>query len=225
MSVTLQNMIDRGMGGVTTKVCTRCGRELPTSAFPGRSARCMACRAEYARERYAEDPTKRLEAGKKWRDANPDKVRAASKRWREEHPDKVRAASKKWREAHPDRVAECQARYREKHPDRVREANKRRWSERRTEERARNARHYAARRQAQTSGLWEKQGGMCYYCGADLSDGYHVDHFIPRARGGPDEPENLVLSCPTCNMKKHTTMPDEFIARLEREREDEGAAA
>lgn len=40
----------------------------------------------------------------------------------------------------------------------------------------------------------------CCYCGAtsDLC----LDHLIPRMRGGPDSPENLVTACRSCNSSK-----------------------
>lgn len=49
------------------------------------------------------------------------------------------------------------------------------------------------------------KGGFCKYCGISQEDSGRVlslDHFVPRAAGGPDEPENLVLACHTCNQIK-----------------------
>lgn len=31
---------------------------------------------------------------------------------------------------------------------------------------------------------------------------FHVDHVVPRSRGGSDEEDNLALCCPTCNLHK-----------------------
>ena len=31
---------------------------------------------------------------------------------------------------------------------------------------------------------------------------FHVEHIIPMARGGTDEPGNLTLACPSCNLHK-----------------------
>lgn len=31
----------------------------------------------------------------------------------------------------------------------------------------------------------------------------HFDHVLPRSLGGPDTPENLVVSCARCNLSKH----------------------
>ena len=42
-------------------------------------------------------------------------------------------------------------------------------------------------------------GGKCYYCGADAS---HVDHIIPSALDGSDEPTNLIAACGPCNLRK-----------------------
>jgi len=40
----------------------------------------------------------------------------------------------------------------------------------------------------------------CYYCGD--KDNLTVDHLIPRIRGGPDEADNLIWACHSCNSSK-----------------------
>lgn len=52
--------------------------------------------------------------------------------------------------------------------------------------------------------VWDQSNGRCHYCGKELHPitGFHVDHVIPRCKGGTDDLENLVASCPTCNMSK-----------------------
>ncbi len=51
--------------------------------------------------------------------------------------------------------------------------------------------------------ILKRDGFRCSYCGAtpDVS-GLHVDHIIPRANGGTDEPANLTASCQSCNSGK-----------------------
>ncbi len=39
----------------------------------------------------------------------------------------------------------------------------------------------------------------CHYCGRE---GHEVDHLIPIARGGTDDPANLVAACRSCNARK-----------------------
>ena len=43
---------------------------------------------------------------------------------------------------------------------------------------------------------------------------YHVDHVIPLSKGGSDGRENIVISCPSCNMSKKDKMPEVFAGRL-----------
>ena len=58
------------------------------------------------------------------------------------------------------------------------------------------------------------QAGRCWWCGRMLTK-YHIDHRIPLSRGGSNGPENLVLACPPCNLRKHAKMPWEMeVPRL-----------
>lgn len=41
----------------------------------------------------------------------------------------------------------------------------------------------------------------CYYCGH--RDNLTVDHLVPLVRGGPDEADNLIWACRSCNSSKH----------------------
>ena len=51
----------------------------------------------------------------------------------------------------------------------------------------------------------ERAANRCQYClmhqglqGAT----FHVEHIVPRSKGGPDELANLALACPSCNLRK-----------------------
>ena len=47
--------------------------------------------------------------------------------------------------------------------------------------------------------------GRCEYCCMHQSlqgATFHVEHIVPRARGGSSLPENLALACPSCNLRK-----------------------
>ena len=45
-----------------------------------------------------------------------------------------------------------------------------------------------------------EEADRCVYCGA--RGGLTVEHMLPRARDGPDVPENAVWVCGSCNSKK-----------------------
>lgn len=71
--------------------------------------------------------------------------------------------------------------------------------------------------------VWEKTGGVCWYCGApvllrasidQLDETMHRDHLVAASAGGSDELHNLVPSCRRCNMKKSHGSLDEFRFRV-----------
>ncbi len=50
-----------------------------------------------------------------------------------------------------------------------------------------------------------RAGGSCEYCRllqAATGVTFHIEHFLPRSRGGRTVMSNLVLSCPGCNLAK-----------------------
>lgn len=58
---------------------------------------------------------------------------------------------------------------------------------------------------------YEEQKGRCPYCGALLKEtGFHIDHIIPKDKGGTGEKNNLQLICPTCNRQKANKTDQEF---------------
>lgn len=59
--------------------------------------------------------------------------------------------------------------------------------------------------------LYLAQEGRCAYCDVHLTDEFHVDHRLPIARGGTDDPANLCCACQRCNLAKHTKTPEEFL--------------
>lgn len=57
--------------------------------------------------------------------------------------------------------------------------------------------------------VWERDGGVCHYCGKKLprpggrgSRVSQVDHVVAQSQGGKDILSNLVISCKTCNRAK-----------------------
>ncbi|MEJ2033360.1 MAG: HNH endonuclease signature motif containing protein [Deltaproteobacteria bacterium] len=68
--------------------------------------------------------------------------------------------------------------------------------------------------------------GVCHYCGRRISpSALTMDHLVPLSRGGRSSKANLVPTCKECNTKKRTLLPlewEEYMARLEEEREESG---
>lgn len=57
-----------------------------------------------------------------------------------------------------------------------------------------------------------RDGHTCRYCGASAPEvKLTVDHVVPQALGGRDDPANLVSACVDCNSGKSSTAPDSRI--------------
>lgn len=66
---------------------------------------------------------------------------------------------------------------------------------------------------------YDRQRGRCFYgrrvnpdCAGSLKRGFHVDHVIPFAgeRDASNGVENIVLTCPSCNLRKRNKDPMDF---------------
>ena len=52
----------------------------------------------------------------------------------------------------------------------------------------------------------------CFYCGNKINfQTLHIDHYLPRSKGGSDKDNNLVASCEKCNLIKNNKTQTEFI--------------
>lgn len=60
----------------------------------------------------------------------------------------------------------------------------------------------------------KSQKGLCWWCGVELTDKYHIDHRIPLIRGGSNCANNICISCPNCNLSKGSKLPHEWNGRL-----------
>jgi hypothetical protein len=50
-------------------------------------------------------------------------------------------------------------------------------------------------------------GEQCLYCGVEIGDDFHVDHFVPWVFVAEDKLWNLVPTCPNCNSAKSSNLP------------------
>jgi len=77
------------------------------------------------------------------------------------------------------------------------------------------------------NGIYERQGGRCYYCrtkigfsrtpfewNGEVVRRFQIEHAQPVSRGGTDAPDNLRLACEECNRHKGMLNEAEFFAAL-----------
>lgn len=66
----------------------------------------------------------------------------------------------------------------------------------------------------------KRDGFRCAYCGCTaLAEGLQVDHVVPVAGGGSDDPANLITACTSCNQGKSDVPLDESRLTHENSRE------
>lgn len=55
---------------------------------------------------------------------------------------------------------------------------------------------------------------FCFYCSQPVKrNDFHFDHVRPLSKGGVHGAYNLVISCPSCNCRKHDSDPNKFIKK------------
>lgn len=105
------------------------------------------------------------------------------RRWRESNKEKHAELNRKWKEANPEKV------------------------------KARRQRRRGAKVGPGVAEWMEVQAGVlvgkvCFYCGVECGGRFHWDHRVPLVVGGQSSRENLVVSCPKCNLRKGARLPE-----------------
>ena len=65
-------------------------------------------------------------------------------------------------------------------------------------------------------GVFERCNFACFYCGLPAQTGVialQVDHVLPQALGGTDDPWNLVAACQPCNLGKTDHAPADPVLK------------
>jgi len=208
------------LGVSTLKRCSRCG-ELKTAdnanfatARGNLRSYCRLCARAYNREFY---------------DKNADAMRARSRKYHREHDaenrEKKRAYDREYSRRNAAKKRQYTARFRAEHPEYMiewRSVNADRLRKARRSDEGRKAQSEIAHRRrarklnaggtfttADIEAIRKAQGNRCYLCGKMLRK-YHIDHFIPLALGGTNDPGNLRLACPKCNQSKGAIHPHDM---------------
>lgn len=89
----------------------------------------------------------------------------------------------RWRENQRPYIRTASHNYRKRHPDLV---------------------AMRAKAQKHKAKLYERQKGLCRWCGEPLDNDYEIDHIKPLISGGTNALRNLCVCHASCNRKKYT---------------------
>lgn len=210
----------------TTKTCTHCGEVKPaTNEYFHKEKRrnglrpiCKICHNEKQQEWLAENMTPqrrktRTETQRKSRTRHKGEINARD-RVRNQQPErkKQRAITQReWYDNNKEYLRAYHAEYRLLNPH----IHKAHSDRRRALKKNAQGFHTSADILVQIHAQTDRKGCLhCWWCGEIIQDCYHVDHRIALARGGSNWPNNLVISCPTCNLSKKAKTPQEWAGRL-----------
>lgn len=139
---------------------------------------------------------------------------AYQKMYRQTHKIEIAASKKARYQSHKAKIASQAKAYRAAHKDEI-AAYMKAWWQANPDNRADNNAHRRARKRGaftenvKRAVVYERDGGRCHICGKKVpKKGWHLDHIIPlergMAHGGEHSYKNVAVSCPSCNMHKHT---------------------
>jgi 5-methylcytosine-specific restriction endonuclease McrA len=127
-----------------------------------------------------------------WAGKNKDRIRA--QRAARYDPETASAKARKWAAANPERRRIISINYK-----------------------ARRRAHEADGDTTAVVAAWAAAAPkFCHWCDTACPDNYHIDHYVPLAKGGKHRVTNLVIACGPCNLKKNSKDPYEFANSLGR---------
>lgn len=214
------------------KTCPRCGTAYPRdlryfgkdgSHSTGMRRECRSCASkrtheyrvahlEQCKQKERDHDRRRAEERKEYRASRSEENRAYQRayheahreqrrRRRQERHDEIAENNRRYRAANRERIAAYYRQWCKDHPDLLLQHSRTR--------RARKLGSAGTHTPADVAAQKARQKDRCYYCHRKLTD-YHVDHVVPLALGGSNGPENIVVSCPTCNLSKGAKHPADF---------------
>jgi 5-methylcytosine-specific restriction endonuclease McrA len=193
--------------------CTKCGEEYPATAEYfyknkhgkyGLQAWCKNCSKAVNRTWCDTHPERTRELKQASHLRNRENNNAHSKKWLNANRARKRIAVRQYRLNNLDKIRRYDLARQKANPDKVRVRDHKR--------RSHKANGYHSVGDIQI--LLKTSLGKCWWCGKDVGNDWHLDHRIPLAKGGSNNPDNLCISCPECNRSKGAKMPHEWSDRL-----------
>lgn len=177
------------------------------------SGACLNCQYERDGRRYHQNPEKKRDSSRRWKERNTEKAREVVRLWKDKNPERGRESIRLWKQKNPEKVRAMEREYR-------RRLAKRNPEYFRTQYNRRRAKKIGAGGAFSVNDITEirkLQRNRCARCGMTLrgkpSD---IDHITPLALGGSNDRKNLQLLHARCNRSKGARDPIDDMRRLGR---------
>lgn len=199
-----------------TKVCTKCGKELPATAEYFSKAKngkfglrytCKECDRQYREE----NKERKAEHNRKYREENKERIAEYDRKYRENNKTKLleygRKYNRKYREENKEYFRQYKRKYREENKERITKYERKYYEENREHYRSYEQRRNSLKRNLPstlTINQWRHAQSYfnhsCAYCGSATT--LEQDHFWPLSEGGGYTATNIIPACRSCNASK-----------------------
>lgn len=207
------------------KICSSCKQELELIYFhknkskkDGYNCYCKQCRNNNA-VKYKE---KRAEYTKEYRKKNKEQLKETKKKYYEDNKEKINLKNRIYHHNNKDRLNKISNKYYNENKEIIRQKSKEYYNSEKGKLVFKKARvkRKALVRKAKVGDIDLNKiisNKKCYWCNTKILDNnYHIDHYIPISKGGEHSNDNLVLSCPKCNLTKGAKDPFIFANSIGR---------
>lgn len=213
---------------ITSKICSKCNQELSIDNFhkstnnkDGFKGQCKKCRREYNAIYVEEAKEKIFTMRKQYRENNKEILSIKKKEYYKNNKEEHKKRMKEYIDKNKAELYRKKKIYREENKERLLAQRKlyRQTPEARIIKRVSNFNRKVLERKAGKLDNDEvkkivNNAKKCYWCGTSIKKSFHIDHYVPLSKGGTNAIENIVISCPQCNMKKHNTDPLKFAQSI-----------
>ena len=174
-------------------------------------------KSEINKRYYLKNKEKIAKAGKGYYEENSAMIAEKAKLYRENNAEKRRGVQKKYRNKNKEKIKIINSNYRIENEEEI----KRKEKEYRNTEYGKECKRIDCRKRRalrrttadntitkeSLDTLLQSQNNKCYHCGCELGGDKHLDHYHPISKGGTHSINNVVWSCPACNLSKSATVP------------------